>query len=134
MNKSSNNLKDKNNINNLNKNSRNYGIDLLRIFAMINIIVLHINLVSKELNSNYYSPRFQSIWLSETMAYWGVNGFGIISGIVGHKRHKFSNLIFIWIETFFYSTTISFYNYIKYKTLKRKKILLFLHVSFFTNN
>lgn len=91
---------------------------------MINIIVLHINLVSKELNSNYYSPRFQSIWLSETMAYWGVNGFGIISGIVGHKKHKFSNLIFIWIETFFYSTTISFYNYIKYKTLKRKKILL----------
>jgi hypothetical protein len=91
---------------------------------MINIIVLHINLVSKELNSNYYSPRFQSIWLSETMAYWGVNGFGIISGIVGHKRHKFSNLIFIWIETFFYSTTISFYNYIKYKTLERKEILL----------
>ena len=88
---------------------------------MINIIVLHINLFSKELNYNYYSPRFQSIWLSETMAYWGVNGFGIISGIVGHKRHKFSNMIFIWIETFFYSTTISFYNYIKYKTIKSKK-------------
>jgi hypothetical protein len=90
---------------------------------MINIIVLHINLVSKELNYNYYSPRFQSIWLSETMAYWGVNGFGIISGIVGYKKHKFSNMIYIWIETFFYSTTISFYNYIKNKTIKRKQSL-----------
>jgi len=118
-------LKNKNKIN---KNIRNYGIDLLRIFAMINIIVLHINLASKELNYNYFSPRFQSIWLSETMAYWGVNGFGIISGIVGYKKYKFSNLIFIWFQTLFYSTTISFYNYIKFKT-EEKKNSLFL--SFF---
>ena len=90
---------------------------------MINIIVLHINSVSKELNNNYSSPRFQSIWLSETMAYWGVNGFGIISGIVGHKKHKFSNMIFIWIETFFYSTTISLYNYLKHKSKQQKERL-----------
>ena len=32
-----------NTINSLNKSARNYGIDLLRIFAMINIIVLHNN-------------------------------------------------------------------------------------------
>lgn len=113
--------------NNRKENIRNYGIDLLRIFSMINIIVLHINLFSKELNYNFNSPRFQKIWLSETMAYWGVNGFGIISGIVGYKRYKFSNLIFIWIQTFFYSTTISLYNYVKYKTEIRKKnyIILF---------
>ena len=101
---------------------------MLRILAMINIIVLHINLASKELNYNYFSPRFQSIWLSETMAYWGVNGFGIISGIVGFKKHKFSNLIFIWIETLFYSLTKQFYNYLKNKTKEQKKLLL---VSFF---
>ena len=90
---------------------------------MFNIIVLHINLVSKELNYNYFSPRFQSIWLSEAMAYWGVNGFGIISGIVGYKKHKFSNLIFIWIETLFYSTTKSFYYYLKNKTKEGKERL-----------
>ena len=111
--------------NNRKENIRNYGIDLLRIFSMINIIVLHINLFSKELNYNFNSPRFQKIWLSETMAYWGVNGFGIISGIVGYKRYKFSNLIFIWIQTFFYSTTISLYNYVKYKTEIRKKKLYY---------
>ena len=110
-----------------NKNVRNYGIDLLRIFSTINIIVLHINKASKELNYNHYSPRFNSIWLSETMAYWGVNGFGIISGIVGYKKHKFSNLIFIWFQTFFYSVTTSFYNYLK--TIKTNKQILFL--SFF---
>ena len=32
-----------------NKNVRNYGIDLLRIFSTINIIVLHIYKASKEL-------------------------------------------------------------------------------------
>ena len=110
-----------------NKNVRNYGIDLLRIFSTINIIVLHINKASKELNYNYYSPRFNSIWLSEVMAYWGVNGFGIISGIVGYKKHKFSNLIFIWFQTSFYSVTTSFYNYLK--NIKTKKQILFL--SFF---
>lgn len=102
---------------------RNYGIDFLKIFAMINIIVLHINLVSKELNYNYYSPKFRTVWLSEIMAYWGVNVFGIISGIVGYKKYKISNLIFLWFQTFFYSTTMSFYNYIKYNTEERKKRL-----------
>ena len=57
------------------------------------------------------------------MAYWGVNGFGIISGIVGYKKHKFSNLIFIWIETLFYSIDTSFYNYLKNKTKEGKKQL-----------
>jgi hypothetical protein len=31
------------------ENKRNYGIDLLRIFSMINIIILHINLCSGQL-------------------------------------------------------------------------------------
>ena len=36
----------KNNI----ENKRNYGIDLLRIFSMISIVILHINLYSGLLN------------------------------------------------------------------------------------
>lgn len=107
----------------LNKNERNYGIDLLRIFAMINIIVLHINKASNELKYNYYSPRFKSLWLSETMSFWGVNGFGMISGIVGYKKYRFSNLFFLWIQTFFYSITLSLYDY-KVHNIDRKKLFL----------
>ena len=95
-------------INYLNKNclniKRNYGIDLLRIFAMINVLILHINLACKELNYNYKHPKFKSVWLLEIMAYWVVDGFGIISGIVGYKKYKFSNLIYLWAQTFFYSS------------------------------
>ena len=111
-------------LNSSKKSVRNYGLDFLRIFAMINIIILHIHLITKELNYNYYSLRFQSVWLSETLAYWAVNGFGIISGIVGHKRHKFSNMILIWFKTCFYSSITSFYNYIKYKEKRKIKELL----------
>lgn len=34
-----------------NKKIRNYGIDLLRMFSMINIVILHINLYSGLLNN-----------------------------------------------------------------------------------
>ena len=125
--KNNNQLEIRNNYN-LNKNLRNYGIDLLRIFATINIIVLHINKASKELNYDYSSPRFYFIWLSETLAYWGVNGFGIISGIVGYKKYRFSNVIFIWFQTLFYSTTISLYNYIKNIYSKKQFYLSFFPI------
>ena len=35
----------------INKSIRNYGIDLLRMFSMINIIILHINLYSGKLTT-----------------------------------------------------------------------------------
>lgn len=48
---------------------RNYGIDLLKIMAMINVLILHINLYSKQLNLNYESPKYTSIWLLEIMSF-----------------------------------------------------------------
>ena len=104
---------------------RNYGIDLLRIFSMINIIILHINLFGKQLYLNINNPKYKSIWLLETLAYWGVNGFGIISGIVGYKRYKFSNLIYIWIQYCFYSVLFSLYLYNNNKMNLKSLILSF---------
>ena len=92
-------------------NKRNYGIDLLRIFAMINIIILHINLSTKQLLLNINSQKYKPSWMLESMSYWAVNGFGLISGIVGYKKYKFSNLIYLWIETSFYSVIFSLYFY-----------------------
>jgi surface polysaccharide O-acyltransferase-like enzyme len=90
------------------KKIRNYGIDLLRMFSMINIIILHINLCSGQLNK---LPINKPIYRLEAMSLFAVDCFGLISGIVGYKKYKFSNLIYIWINTSFYSSIISLYLY-----------------------
>lgn len=106
---------------------RNYGIDLLRMLSMINIINLHINGFSGLLRSlKYNSSQFKPIWRLQAFSRWSVDSFGLISGIVGYKRHKFSNLIYIWITVFFYSNTISCYVYFIKKALTKKKLILSL--------
>ena len=96
---------------------RNYGIDLLRIFSMINIFNLHINLGCGIYSLNQKSQKFKVIWRLETFSLFGVNCFGLISGIVGYKKYQFSNLIYLWILVFFYSVLksiiLSFKNEIK---------------------
>jgi len=94
-------------------NKRNYGIDLLRIFSMINIIILHINLClcSGQLKLNINNKKFKHIWRLESIAYFPVDCFGLISGVVGYKKYKFSNLIYIWVNTSFYSSIFSLYLY-----------------------
>ena len=81
---------------------RNYGIDLLRIFAMINIINLHINgrIGLKDLKKN--NIKFKNIWRLQTFSFFAVNCFGLISGIVGFNKYKFSNLIYLWLVSVFY--------------------------------
>ena len=105
---------------------RNFGIDLLKIFAMINVLILHINRYSGDLNLKYYSPKYKCIWLLEIMSYWSVNGFGIISGIIGYKKYKFSNLIYLWIQTCFYSSLFSLIVFLKTNSISKKNLILSL--------
>ena len=92
---------------------RNLGIDLLRIISMINIIILHINSYSKFNLLERENPKFKSVWLLNALSFWSVDGFGLISGVVGYKNIKFSNLIYIWIQSSFYSIITSYYFYYK---------------------
>ena len=96
---------------------------------MINIIILHINISSELLVEDDKYPKFKSIWLSEIMSFWAVDGFGIISGIFGYKKCKFSNLFYLWIQTFFYSTILSLYLYIIDKKNKTKWHFIFIFFS-----
>ena len=105
-------------------NKRNYGIDLLRIFSMINIIILHINLFSRQLLLNFSSPKYKAIWRLEVFSYSAVNCFGIISGIVGYKKYKFSNLIYLWLIIFFYSISISSYLFLVKIGINKKSLFL----------
>ena len=104
------------------KSNRNLGIDLLRIFAMINIIIWHINSFSKLNLLGRESSKFKPIWLLNALSLWPINGFGMISGFVGYKKYKFSNLIYIWILSSFYSFIIS--SYFFYKKIKDIKFWL----------
>ena len=78
---------------------------------MINVIILHINIYSNQLRVRFNNEKFKPIWRLETLSYFAVNCFGLISGIVGYKQYKFSNLIYIWFNASFYSFIFSLYLY-----------------------
>lgn len=92
-----------------NNEGRNYGVDLLRIFSMFMIVVLHVLGHGKLLTSvNEGSSKYLLLWFLETMAYCAVNCYGLISGYVGYgKKFKLSNLFNLWIEVIFYNVTIA---------------------------
>ena len=63
--------------------SRNYGIDALRIVAMMMVLILHllasIDVLSLE---NHGSASYNVGWLLEIAAYCGVNCYALITGYV----------------------------------------------------
>ena len=99
--------------------SRNYGLDLLKIISMINIINLHINNHTNHLKLNINNPKIKPIYLLHTFSFFPVNTFGLISGIIGYKKYKFVNLIYLWFEYLFYSVFLSLFQY--YKSLANFK-------------
>ena len=108
------------NQNNINKISnkqiiikkRNAAIDLLRIITMIGIVYTHILYQGKGLYKyNRYKNKLKSLY---TYIFWHNNVYALISGIVGYKSIKYSNLLYIWLCIVFYSVGIRYY-YLKYK-------------------
>lgn len=70
-------------------NSRNYGIDLLRIVAMFLVVILHIlgqGGVLKAVESN--EINFTVSWLLEIGAYCAVNCYALITGFVLFFRKR----------------------------------------------
>ena len=107
---------------------RNYGIDLLRMIAMINIINLHINKnMGLLFTLKFHESQFKPIWRLESFSMWSVDCFGLISGIVGYKKYNFLNLIYIWFILLFYSIMISLLIYFIDKNgITKKQIILSL--------
>ena len=105
--------------------ARKYGLDLLKIISMINIINLHINLFLPFSEINVKSLKFEPIYRLEAFSYWPVDAFGLISGIVGYKKYKFKNMIYLWFIALFYSLFFSIILYYKSKIEKRDLILSF---------
>lgn len=107
---------------------RNFGIDLLKIFSMINIINLHINKNSHYLRVSKNDIKYKKIYRLESFSFLPVNAFGLISGFIGYKKFKFSNLIYLWFENAFYSIIMAFYYFIKSRVNIKYLLLSFLPI------
>ena len=101
--------KDEIQINSKQKNikKRNPGIDLIRIVTMLGIVYTHILFQGKGLLK--YSKYKNEIQNTHTLVFWHDNAFALISGIVGYKSTKYSNLLNLWLCVTFYSVGIRYY-------------------------
>jgi surface polysaccharide O-acyltransferase-like enzyme len=100
---------------------RNHGIDFIRIIAMYGIVINHIIYNVKTFNK-YQS--YKELKLLHILLFWHNNGFAFISGFIGCKKHRYSNLFYLWMCVFFYSVIIHFF-YLKYKPQMIKDKLLY---------
>ena len=107
-------------LNQQNKTSRNPNIDFIRILAMFSIVVDHIIFHGKVIIK--YN-KYNKLKLLYVLCMWHVSSFGIISGLVGNKKHKFSNLLYLWILVTFYSLLL-FFKYNKFSSFKYYSILI----------
>ena len=94
----------------MNKVSRNYGIDLLRIISMLSVVFLHVLGHGGILNSGLSPIKFSTAWFLEILAYPAVNCFVLISGYIGYKSEKIfpkpKNLLVLSFTVAFYSISL----------------------------
>lgn len=97
-------VKNKENFTNtITQKKRNPYVDCIRILGMYSIIIHHILYHGKALIK--YS-QYNQLSLMNIFSFWHVSSFALISGIVGYKTNKYSNLLFLWLCTLFYSIII----------------------------
>ncbi len=80
--------------------NRNYGIDLLRIVAMIMVVVLHTMGNGGVLKSTEsLSANYVSAWALEAFCFCAVNCYVLISGYVGiESKFKYSSIAIVWLQ------------------------------------
>ncbi len=91
-------------------NKRNYGIDLLRLFSMYLVVLLHVMGVGGVLDSSN-GVNWHIGWLLEAFAYCAVDCFALISGFVGYREENsvynplkwYLKILPLWVTVFFYN-------------------------------
>lgn len=87
---------------------RNYGIDLLRCFAMAMIVTLHTLKRSGLLETRALSARYEVVWFLEIFSYCAVNCFVLLSGYVSlNSRFRISRIISLWLQVVFYNVGLT---------------------------
>lgn len=92
------------------KQSRNLGIDLLRVISMLGVVVLHVMGHGGVLKLCQSPLKFSLAWFLEILAYPAVNCFVLISGYIGYRGDKvfpkLKNILSLFFTVLFYSVTI----------------------------
>ena len=83
---------------------RNPGIDLVRLLAMYCTIIHHLLVQGNGFKKYFHFKKYLEILV--IIISWHNNGFALISGIVGYKSHKYSNLLYLWLYELFYTIGI----------------------------
>ena len=90
-----------------NRKIRNPSVDLIRLIAMYGIIINHILYRGQGIYK--YSKYQRQLKLFHIILFWHNNAFALISGVVGYKTNKYSNLLYLWFYVVFYSVGIHLY-------------------------
>lgn len=89
---------------------RQYGIDLLRIYSMFMILILHVLLQGGVLgNITPLSNQFKAAWLLEALSICAVNCYALISGYVSVNTTKLKvhKIAALWLQVAFYTVLIT---------------------------
>lgn len=103
--------------------TRNYGIDLLKILAMFMVVVLHVMGVGGILNHCIpLSLNYEISWIIETLSYCAVNCFAMASGFVMiNAKFKYHRIVVLWLQIVFYALLITaIYNVIAPESVEFK--------------
>ena len=104
----------------INKSIRNPGIDSVRVLAMFGIIISHLLMHGKAIRKYYMHDKLN---LFNSFLFWHINGYCLISGIVGYKSYKYSNLLYLWFCVVFYSVSINLlYKIYKFQAINNVKL------------
>lgn len=96
------------------------GIDMIRLLGMYGIIINHILYVEGKGGMAKYYKYSKYLKLLHILTFWHNNGFALISGIIGFKTNKYSNLIYLWLMVVFYSIGINLYFQIADKSSNKR--------------
>ena len=93
--------------------TKNIGINLLRIYAVFLVLILHfLGHGGLLMGTTINTPQYKIVWFLEILAYPAVDIFALISGYVYYKNNKikkvFYNWFKLWIAIVFYFLLCSF--------------------------
>ena len=102
---------------------------------MLMVVLLHVLKQGGILDSlTVFTLKYEAAWYLEIACLCAVNCYAIISGYVGvYSKHKYSNLIMLWLRVLFYSILITAIFYIIAPTMVGKKSIVSALFPIFTN-
>ncbi len=107
------------------RQTHNYGIDLLRIISIWMVVVLHLLSVSGLLNVSHTDAGAYAIAYGvQAFCICAVNVFALTSGYVcSQQKFRLNRVLRLWLQVFFYSFVFFFVNIVIYNNFTVKNLI-----------